>query len=374
MGETIGVHSNQIFNMIIGLFLVVAVLFDVFETVVVPNLGHRHFRLTSLLVRRLLWVCWRHATIFFRTAAEKRDFLSLYAPTSIVVSLWTWLIVFLLGFAFIVMSVEHGVSPALDNLNTAFYFAGSAILTVGFGDIVPVGPAMRILVICGTICGLTIMALVTSLVFSIHSHYQSRERQILLLEGRAGIPPCGLTILENHAKKRLIISLEEFFKRSEDWFAEVVTSHVTYPFLLFFRSHSFGNSWVTSIGAVMDASLITQTIIDINLGGDSILTHRMGLRILLEVDKFYHWQAPKYDAEVEREVFHALRERLSAAGYKLIEEPLSWERFSATRAEYLPKLVSLARYMAMPVPSLLPLPEEQVEGEMLKVYSSYDRL
>src|SRR4051812_6727295 len=110
MGEILGADLLQALGLIVGLCLVVAVLFDVFETVVVPNLGVRYFRLTSFLIRRLLWMCWRHAAVVFTNAAAKRDFLSLYAPASVLISLWTWLIVFLLGFALIVMTVERGIT------------------------------------------------------------------------------------------------------------------------------------------------------------------------------------------------------------------------------------------------------------------------
>ena len=340
------------FTGLVGLGLIFLALFDVFETVVVPNLGFRHFRLTTILIRRLLWGIWRRCSEFFYNQRTRNRFLGLFAPLSILISLLVWMNVFLLGFSLIVLAFGGGISPPLKDFATAFYFSGSAVMTVGFGDIVPVGPVMRVIVIFGTMAGLTIMALVTSLVFSLHSLYQHREAQILLLEGRAGVPPCALTIYENHANLRLVLNLEEFFAKFEEWFANLVTSHTAYPFMLFFRSFTFGNSWVTSLGAVMDASMISQTMLSVNMGGSSILTYKMGLRVLNEIQAFYRMQVLAYDPQDELASFHQLRESLSMAGYELKPEKDSWEKFCRLREQYYPTMVALAKYLAMPVSTL----------------------
>lgn len=337
---------------LLGLSLIFLALFDVFETVIVPNLGFRHFRLTTILIRRLLWGIWRRASEYFWNPRTRNRFLGLFAPMSVLISLLIWMNVFLLGFSLIVLAVGTGVSPPLQDLLSAFYFAGSAVMTVGFGDIVPTGPFMRLVVIFGTMAGLTIMALVTSLVFSLHSLYQHREAQILLLEGRAGVPPCALTIFENHANLRLVLNLEEFFGKFEEWFANLVTSHTAYPFMLFFRSFTYGNSWVTSLGAIMDASMISQTMLSVNMGGASILTYKMGLRVVNEIQAFYRLRVVEYEPESERQDFEQLRDSLSMAGYELRSEKESWEKFCRLRGEYYPTMMALAKYLAMPCSTL----------------------
>src|SRR5437870_2861155 len=102
---------TRIGEIILGLVLIVLVLFDVFETVVVPNLGSRYFRLTAFLVRTMLWAAWRRAASVYTEPRARRDFLAMFAPASVLISLLTWIIVLLLGFAFILLALSDKISP-----------------------------------------------------------------------------------------------------------------------------------------------------------------------------------------------------------------------------------------------------------------------
>jgi hypothetical protein len=363
------IQLTRLVEVLAGFFLISMVLFDVFETVVVPNLGSRYFRITAFLVRTLLWAIWRRTATIHKDPKDRRDFLALFAPASVLISLLTWINLLLLGFAFVLLAIPDKISPPVHDLVTAYYFAGTAVLTVGFGDIVPVGPAVRIVVLFSAMAGLTIMALVTSLILSLHSVYQRREAQMLRLEGRAGNPPCGLIVLQNHADKKLVLDLENFFAESETWITEILTSHTAYPFLLFFRSVTYGNSWVTSLGAVMDACAIVQTMIKIEVNS-SILCYRMGLRVLTEIDTYYRLKVPAHNPDYEKVVFKKLRMLLSAAGYELVPENEAWEKFVKMSEEYRPRLAALAHHLAMPCSTLIPQTQDQFHASMKRLYDT----
>ena len=49
------------------------------------------------------------------------------------------------------------------------------------------------------------------------------------------------------------------FAQFEIWTAEMLDSHLAYPILPFFRSSHDGQSWVSALGAVLDAATLLIT-------------------------------------------------------------------------------------------------------------------
>ncbi len=85
---------------------------------------------------------------------------------------------------------------------------------------------------------------------------------VLLLDSRAGVPPSGLTLLESHAERHIVSQLGPLFAQYELWVAEVLDSHLSYPILPFFRSSHAGESWISALGAVLDASVLLTTAVE----------------------------------------------------------------------------------------------------------------
>ncbi len=55
-----------------------------------------------------------------------------------------------------------------------------------------------------------------------------------------------------------------FFEGWEEWVAEVIETHTTFPMLRLFRSKYPGQNWVTALGLVTDAALQCQIIVGAN--------------------------------------------------------------------------------------------------------------
>src|SRR6266436_1149972 len=88
-----------------GIRLVVTVLWEVFETIVLPRRVTREFRLTRLFYRST-WIPWT-AIAGRRSNKKKRDsLLSFYGPLSLLLLLVFWAVTLILGFA----SIHYGVS------------------------------------------------------------------------------------------------------------------------------------------------------------------------------------------------------------------------------------------------------------------------
>jgi Ion channel len=348
----------RIIEALLGMYFIFIVLNDVFQTVVVPSLGYTRFRLLPLVVGRVMWPIWRNFSHKIKNPQAHKDFLAIFAPLSVVSILVVWITFLLLGYALVLFSIRDGTTPPLVDLQSAFYFAGTSVFTIGFGDITPTGRVARMVILIAAVSGLTTMALVTSLVFSIHSAYQRRENFILMLEGRAGDPPSGLTLFKNVGLNEMQNELLPFFATWEMWCAEVLTSHSSYTFLLFFRSKPLNSSWLTALGCILDATVLYQSVAKMNMQGQARLTYSMGIRLLTEFATYFDFKRHEYISEHDREVFMHARAVLEKSGYELRPEPESWQKFTELRAGYYSLMHSFSQHLAMPCCTLLSSEQE----------------
>jgi hypothetical protein len=328
----------------IGVFLLVLVLWDVFETVVVPRPTPGYFRIARYLVRGL----WRIVRSF-RDGEHGRPYdrlLGLFAPAATVALLVTWLTVLIIGNGLILYALRDQLQPVPANLGTAIYFAATSLLTIGFGDVVAVGPLARIVAVASAIGGLGVVALVVTFLFSLFGSYQRREVQVVALQAAAGAPPAAIALLESYARLDLIRRLPDFFLDWERWAVEVLDSHVAYPLLGYFRSSHDNLSWISALGTALDAASLVLTSIEGVPRGEAKLFKRVGTHLVEDIYNLgFGLQA---SSGLERADYDAACARLTEAGYRLADPDHAWPAFQAARATYAPRLEAMAAYWATP--------------------------
>jgi hypothetical protein len=327
-----------------GVVLVLWVLDDVFESVVVPR-PTPGIRPTTILTRAT-WPVWR-AIGLARGDAGRERFLGQYASMLVVSILAAWIGGLVVGYGLVFAALHAQLRPEPPDLLAATYFAATSLLTIGFGDIVPVDPPARLVAVVAGATGLGIVALAISFLFSLFASFQRREALVVTLDQRAGAPPSGVQLLETMALKRMREGLGPMFADWERWSAEVLDSHVSYPILAYFRSTHDNESWVGALGAVLDAATLVATTIEDGPYGAARMLLGAGGHLVEDLTNFFRLSRGE-DAGVERAEFDAARARLSAAGYALREAEQAWSAFRATRAAYASGLNELARYWAVP--------------------------
>lgn len=342
-----------------GAAIVGIVLYDVFQGVVVPRWTSRAARIAPLLVEHL-WTLWRVIAFRFGTPRRREDFLATYAPFALMMILLCWVASLVFGYGLILHALR-GQIPKLETFGDAFYLAGVGLLTIGFGDIVATGGPARVVLLSAGASGLAIFALVLSLTFSLYGLFTRREVLVLTLDARAGSPPSGLALLETYAQLEMLDELPRFFDAWELWAAEMLDSHLAYPLLPYFRSSHDDLSWVSSLGAVLDAATLLLTTIESGpqCGGRPIgaahLMYKLGCHAVDDLSHFqfntglYHGQKDAgRNAGVERSEFVQARERLQHAGFCLRDEDRAWEEFAQHRAVYAHALNNLAKHFTTP--------------------------
>jgi hypothetical protein len=330
-------------EVILGIAVVLYILNDLFQSVVVPRPTPARYRLTRWVVRPG-WRAWRAMGLRTR---ERERMLGAYAPLVVVVLLVLWLSGLVLGFGLIFYGLRAQLQPVPHDFPTALYFAGTSVLTIGFGDLVATTGVARLLSLIAGGTGLGTIALAISFLFSLYGSFQRREILIVTLDARAGAPPSGVNLLETMAKLGMVDDLPRLFGEWETWAAEVLDSHLAYPVLAYFRSSHDNESWVSALGAVLDATTLVLTTVRDGPRGPAKMTFAMGTHLVEDLARFFRI-GRDHDPGVERYEFELARERLSAAGWLLLGPEESWVAFSRLRAQYAVALNNMAKWWAAP--------------------------
>ncbi|HEX6488868.1 MAG TPA: ion channel [Candidatus Dormibacteraeota bacterium] len=335
----------DVLALLAGIGLVAVTFYDLFESVLLPRPAIGRLRIANTTIL-WTWRLWRRLGTRFESISARENALSLFAPAMAVGLLAIWALAMVVGFGLILWAGRHNIRPEPSNLGDSFYLSALSLFTLGFGDVVPVSAATRIVTLLEAATGLGLIALVISLLFSLFSSVQRREALVVATDATAGAPPSGVQLLETCARYSMPDELIKTFQDWRVWAAEVLESHLAYPILSYFRSSHDGEAWLNSFGAVMDAAVLAMTTVETPAAGSARIMWKVGYHLVEDVSWFFripHEHVPG----VSLEEFQEARERLRFAGYELKPEEQSWEEFQQLRSRYAEPLVRMAAFLAI---------------------------
>jgi hypothetical protein len=339
----------EIVAFVTGATLVGLILIDIFLTIVVPrrapSLG-RQLRLSSIFVPHA-WRVWKYIGFRFSSADRREGFLGMFGALAVVLLLDGWVVLLILGYGLMLFALREEMRPSPDSLGAAIYYAGVSLLTVGYGDIVALDWPARVISLVAAGNGLGLFAMVITLLFTLYGSFQRREQAVVVLEAGASAPPSGVTLLETYAHAGILDDLPRVFEAWQFWAAEVLDSHLAYPILAYFRSSHDNDSWISSLGAVMDAATLVLTTLEDGPKGWAKLSRAVGSHCLEDLVQNFGLEDER-EVGVERAEFDEARHRLARAGFALQDADESWANFSMLRSEYAGRVNALARYWATP--------------------------
>jgi hypothetical protein len=293
------------------------------------------------------WRLWRALGLRKLDGNRRERMLGTFAPAIVVVLLVTWIVILIIGFGLQFWALRQQIHPVLPNIGDALYFAGTSVLTIGFGDIVGTSGLARLVALAAGASGLGTIALAISFLFSLYTSFQRREVLVVMLDARAGAPPSGVSLMEAYSKLGILEDLPAFFADWERWSAEVLDSHQAYPLLAYFRSSHDNESWVSALGAVLDAATLALTTVVDAPRGPAQLMFSIGRHAVEDLSRIFRIDGGR-EVGVERYEFDEARNRLAAAGYTLFGPEESWIAFSKIRSQYAGALNAMARWWAAP--------------------------
>src|SRR6266851_3185991 len=166
-----------------GFFLLLFVLWDAFETVVLPRRVSRRFGLTKGFYR-LTWAPWRAIAGRRKPGNSRENFLSVYGPLSLLLLLGLWATGLVFGFALLQWGLGTRLqTPAgLQGFAADLYYSGTTLFTVGLGDVSPTTGLGRLLTVVEGGTGFGFLALVVGYLPPLNQAFSRREVNISLLD------------------------------------------------------------------------------------------------------------------------------------------------------------------------------------------------
>ena len=93
---------------------------------------------------------------------------------------------------------------------------------------------------------------------------------------RAGTPPSGVNLLAIAGYSRTSDDLSPLMIDAQRWAAAVMESHLAYPMLAFFRSSHDDQSWIGTLGTLLDAATLMMTTVDGVRDGQARIFYNVG--------------------------------------------------------------------------------------------------
>ena len=352
---------------LLGLILIVVILFEAFETIILPRRVTRRLRLTRgyFLTLWPVWVAIAHRLpggVDREGEGRRKWFLALFGPLGLLLLLALWASGLVLGFAMLIWGVGGEVTGIRGraDFGDILYMSGTTFFTVGFGDVTPHGPVGRLLAVGEGATGFSFLAVIIGYLPVIFTNFAQRETAIVLLDARAGSPPSAAAFLRRIGPDDDGSRIDHYLREWEQWSAELLESHLSYPVLSFFRSQHERQSWLAALTLILDVSALV--IVGVRTEAGKLSPHQARLTFAMARhtvgDLCQVLNSPPLDAVPARLTpveLDRLRVQLGDGGIALCEGEDVEQQLAALRALYEPYVAALSARVLMKLPGWTPV-------------------
>jgi hypothetical protein len=269
-----------------------------------------------------------------------------YPAASLLGLLLVWLCGLGVGWALVYRGLGEHPSGAAD-WGTLFYYSGTSLLTPAFGTAHTL--QARLASLAAAVTGLGMIALLISYLPALYGAYSKREARLLTLDDPEGGRLTPVRVIATHAIDGDLALLYRFFAEWELWTAEVLESHVSYPMLALFRSQNVGQSWITALGVVTDAAILSCAAIPEADRREAYFQYRRGRRAVQEIAERLHVRSSRATGDgITREGFEVAWAILGTLNLPLREKEEAWVRLEELRKGYGARFQELVDYLLAP--------------------------
>lgn len=341
---------------IAGVVVFLVVAWDAFEAIILPRRVTRKFRLTRFYYK-FTWTTWKIYADLLKARKARETFLGYFGPISLLFLVGVWAI----GLVFSFGLMQYGAGSAVNvmaqspGLLTDLYLSGTTFFTLGLGDVVPRSSLARFLVVAEAGFGFGFLAAVIGYLPFIYGAFAEREVNISLLDSRAGTPPTAGELLRRHSFPNGDEVLRDLFKDWEQWCAQLMESHLSYPVLAYFRSQHDNQSWIASLTAILDACALSIAGVEKSCSKQAELTFAIARHAVTDLSQVFG--TPPRALLVDRlppEHLERLRTTLARHGMKLRDSSEADEKLTELRRLYEPYVQALADHLDQRLPPWIP--------------------
>lgn len=335
---------------VLGFLIVIAMLWDAFEVIILPRSVTRRIRFARLFYR-LTWRLRSLVAGLIPGDQPRENYLSYFGPLSLLLLLAAWVIGLIAGFAMMQWGLQDqlNVGGRLAPFSTYLYLSGTTFFTLGLGDVIPLGRLGKQLVVIEAGLGFAFLGGVVTYLPTIYQAFSRREVRISLLDARAGSPPSAVELLRRNGND--MSGLEKLLSDWEVWSAELLESHLSYPFLVYFHSQHANQSWLGALTAILDMSALVIAGLDGRPTRQARLTFAMTRNAVVELAQNFIVSPPALIHDrLPPSSYTTLRKMLVDADVNLADSTTIEQNLLELREMYEPYVQALSKYLLIPLP------------------------
>ncbi len=345
----------------LGAALILAVLWDAFETMILPRRMTRRIRLTALFYA-CTWRPWRYGAGRIGKRRWRESVLGYYGPLSTIFLLAMWAAGMVLGFALVQYAAgTHLRGPqGLGGFVEDLYMSGVTFCTLGLGDVTPDTNTARALTVAEGFLGFGFLAIIVGYFPVLYQAFSRREVNISLMDARAGSPSSAVELLRRYRGN--LDRLEGTLHEVEHWVGELMESHISYPALSYFRSQHDNQSWLGMLTTVLDVCALGIVGLRDLPPWQPQMTFALARHAVVDLSQVLQVSpCPPDPDRLPPEEFRRLHFELSCCDSALPEADRSYGKLLELRELYEPYVNGLALHLSMRLPGWLP-PERVVHN------------
>jgi hypothetical protein len=321
-----------------GALLVALMLSEFFVSFMLPRRVRRDPRIARGL-NRLLWRPWR-ALARRLDPAGADTLLGFFGPLALLVQLVVWALGLMIGYGLLEWAVEGGSFTARFLTSSGLFLsAGSSSGSVG----------LRVVELLEAATGVGVLFIVIGYLPSVYSAFSRRETAVSQLATRAGSPPAAAVLLHRSAGREQWRALERDLQAWEEWAAELMETHLTYPLLAFYRSQHVNQNWLAALTAMVDVAAFVKAAIPEDDVKGADMTFRIGRHALADLALQFRLEPVPIDrlSDADFDDLFAIVERSTARN---LDRETARRRLDKLRGEYEPNAQALADHLALDLP------------------------
>jgi Ion channel len=336
---------------VVGLIVLAGILFDAFETIILPRRVTRYYRVTRVFIRST-WAAWAALARRMRPGKRRESFLSYYGPLSLLQLVGFWTVALIFAFALLQWAGGSAVNGGGQHASfaTDLYLSGTTFFTLGLGDVTPRSPLARFITVVESGTGLGLLAIVIAYLPVLYGAFSQREANITLMDARAGSPPTAGELLCRHARAPDAEELVRYLREWETWASALMESHLSYPLLCFFRSQHSNQSWLASLAAILDSCAFLMTYTGGTLRWQAQLTFAICRHAVVDLAQvLYSPPLEPPENRLPEELLQRLKLLLASAGFD-IDQTVGYATLNQLRRMYEPYLYGFSERFFLPLP------------------------
>jgi hypothetical protein len=342
----------MIFTAILGVVLILFILWDAFESVVLPRRVTRKFRFTRFFYQST-WLFWSWVFLSASKGKRRENYMSYFGPLSLLLLLGIWAVGLVVGFA--LFSWGSGIPiktpEGVVTFRTYLYLSGTTFFTLGLGDVTPLTPLARSMTAIEAGMGFGFLALIIGYLPGLNQSFSRREINISLLDARAGSPPTAGQMLLRNCQANNVDALLQHLGEWERWAAELLESHLSYPVLAYFRSQHDNQSWLGALTTILDTSALVSAAMEGPCARQAALTFAIARHAAVDLAIIFNRPPLKTSGDrLSHDDFETLRSSLQERGLPLTRDNDAEKELAALRKMYEPYLGALAGHFKLLVP------------------------